>query len=83
MLYREKELPEIFFLKHRHDTEYTMDYENKLLDKTVSPYLFNNDTMNSFLKQLQKLMHLFFDKFNVVRNFKNPTVDKYEYRHPN
>lgn len=82
MLQRDRELPDVYFLKHRHDTEYKMDFERSLLDRTLSPYLFNNDTMNGFLKRLQVLLHLFFDKMNVVRNFKNPTVDKYEYRHP-
>jgi len=82
MLYKEKELDEIYFLRHRHDSEYKMNFEEKLLDRTLSPYLFNNAVMGVFLKLLQRLMHLFFDKFNIVRNFKNPTVDKYEYRHP-
>lgn len=80
MLLEKKELQEIFFLKHRHDD---LDYrtnENDILDKSLSPYLYRNDTMNGFLKNLQKLVYFFFDKKHIVRNFKNPTVDKYEFR---
>lgn len=81
MLLEEKEIKEVFFLKHRHDDKDYRTNENNLLDKTLSPYIYNNDTMNFFLKNLQKLVHMFFDKMNIVRNFKNPTVDKYDFRH--
>lgn len=81
MLHQEREIKELYFLKHLHDDEYELNFENKLLDKTLSPYLFNNEVMSGFLKRLQRLVHIFFDQHNIVRNFKNPTVDKYEYRH--
>ena len=80
MLIEEKELPEIYFLKHRHDDRVRSN-ENNLLDKTLSPYLYNNNMMNLFLKRLQRLVYLMFDKTTIIRNFKNPTVDKYEFRH--
>lgn len=77
MLYEDKQLPELFYMKHRHDNDESfVNYENKLLDKTLSPYLFNNSTMNSFLKRLQKLVSIMFDQFNVIKNFKNYIVDK-------
>lgn len=81
MLIEEKELTELYFMKHRHDDRNINTNERNLLDKTLSPYLFNNDMMNNFLKRLQRLVHLLFDKTNVIRNFKNPTVDKYEFRY--
>ena len=81
MFYTKKELTEIFFLKHRNDTGDFRTNENNVLDKSLSPYLFKNNTINAFLKKLQKIIYLFFDQNNVVRNFKNPTVDKYEFRH--
>jgi len=81
MLYKDKQLPELYTIKHLHDDSY-VDNESRILDRSLSPYLFRNDTMNAFLKLLQRPIHLFFDKFNIIRNFKNPTVDKYEYRHP-
>lgn len=84
MLYEERQLPELYYMKHRHDddTDY-VDYEKKILNNTLSPYLFNNDIMNSFLNRVQKLVSLLFDQHNVVKNFKNFMVDKYEFRHKN
>jgi len=81
MLYRKKQLPELFYLKHRHDNDNDyVDYENMLLDKTLTPYLYQNDTMNGFLKRLQPLVGLLFDQMNIVKNFKNYIVDKDWYK---
>lgn len=81
MLYRKKQLPEIYYMRHRHDNDNDyVDYENMLLDKTLTPYLYQNDTMNGFLKKLQPLVGLLFDQMNVVKNFKNYIVDKDWYK---
>lgn len=81
MLYRKKQLPELFYLKHLHDNDNDyVDYENMLLDKTLTPYLYQNDTMNGFLKRLQPLVGLLFDQMNVVKNMKNYIVDKDWYK---
>lgn len=84
MLYEERQLPELYYMKHRHDndTDY-VDYEKNILDKSLSPYLFNNDLMNSFLKKLRKLISILFDQHNIIKNFKNYMVDKYYYKHKN
>lgn len=80
MLYEEKELSEINYLKHIHDSEVdSLSYENKILTKSLSPYLFLNDVMNGFLIRLQPLVSLFFDQMNIVKNFKNYMVDKYDH----
>jgi hypothetical protein len=81
MLYRKKQLPELFYMKNRHnnDNDY-VDYEDMLLDKTLTPYLYQNDTMNGFLKRLQPLVGLLFDQMNIVKNFKNYIVDKDWYK---
>jgi hypothetical protein len=81
MLYEERQLPELYYMKHRHDndTDY-VDYEKNVLDKSLSPYLFNNDLMNSFLKKLRKLVSILFDQHNVIKNFKNYMVDKYYFK---
>ena len=69
-------------MKHRHDyDEDFVDYEKIILDKSISPYLYNNDRMNTFLKSLQRLISIFFDNVNIIKNFKNYTVDKYYYKH--
>ena len=81
MIYQKKQLPELFYLKHRHDNDNDyVDYENMLLDKTLTPYLYQNDTMNGFLKRLQPLVGLLFDQMYVVRNLKNYIVDKDWYK---
>lgn len=78
MLYRSKDLPELFFMKHRYDDETPLDYENQLFDKNLSPYLYQNDMMNSFLKKTQPLMSILFYQINVIKNLKNYMVDKYK-----
>lgn len=84
MLYEDKQLPELYYMKHRHDNaDNFVNYENKILNNTLSPYIFNNDLMASFLRRMQILMNYIFDQHNVIKNFKNYIVDKYEYRHTN
>ena len=82
MLYERKEIPELFYLKHRHDDfkEY-VDYEKQILNSSLSPYMYENDLMNTWLNKLQPLVSLLFDQINVMKNFKNYMVDKYYYKH--
>lgn len=83
MLYNQKDIPELNLFLHRNDNlnKKYMDYEKVILDKSLSPYLYSNNKMASFLTMLNKLVSLFFDQFNVVKNWKNYTVDKYYYKH--
>jgi hypothetical protein len=82
MLHEERELPELYYMKHRHDsdTDWT-DYENSMLDRMLSPYIYENDMMNKFLKRLQPLTAKLFDQMNVMKNWRNYIVDKYHYKH--
>jgi hypothetical protein len=82
MLFKDKELPEVFYMKHRHDDDTDfVDYENMILDKSLSPYIYENDMMNGFLKRLQPLVASLFDQMNIAKNFRNIMVDKYYYKH--
>lgn len=84
MYYEEQSLPEIHYMKHRHDDdEDFIDYEKSILDKTLSPYLFNNSLMNNFLNKTKRLVAILFDNVNIIKNYKNYTVDKYYYKHKN
>lgn len=84
MLYEDKQIPELNYMKHRHDDgDVHVDYASKLFTNSLSAYLFNNNIMNQFLLKLQKPMSIFFDKMNVMKNFKRYTVDKYYYKHNN
>ena len=68
-------------MKHRHDSEDDyIDYEKMILDKSLSPFLYNNDRMNYFLKSSQRLISILFDNVNIIKNFKNYMVDKYHYK---
>lgn len=81
MLYRKKQLPELFFLRNRHNSSMvSFDYENQILKKSLSSYIFKNDMMNSFIQLLEPLVSLYFDNFNIIKNFKNYIVDKNEFR---
>lgn len=82
MLDDRRQLPEINYLKHRSDdnNEY-VNYESMLLDKSLSPYMYENDLMSGYLKRLQKLTSIIFDQMNLMKNFKNYMVDKYYYKH--
>lgn len=82
MLYERKNLPELYFIKHRHDdNDQFVDYEKQILDSSLSPYMYNNNLMSDFLKKMQPLVSLLFDKMNIMKNFKNYNLDKYDYRH--
>jgi len=77
-------LEELYLLKHRHDDDKNfVDYEKDILNKTLSPKLFENDRMFYFLDSCQRLAAILFDNFNIIKNFKNYNVDKYYYKHKN
>ena len=82
MLYERKDLPELHYMKHIHDSDKDtyMDYENNILDKSLSPYMYENNVMNTWLKKMQPLVALLFDQMNIIKNFKNYMVDKYHYK---
>lgn len=82
MLYKYKHIPEIYYMKHIHDNNNNyVEYHNTILKKTLSPHIFKNKRMEIFLEHLQLLLSIFFDKFNIIKNFKNYMVDKYYYKH--
>jgi len=82
MLHERQQLPQLRFMKHRHDdfNDY-VDYEKIILKQSLSPYIFENNLMNTWLLNLQSLVSLFFDQMNIMKNFKNYMVDKYHYKH--
>lgn len=81
MLHDYRQLPELRYMKNRHTINETyVDYQNFILYKTLSPHIYENQNMTEFLTRIQPLVALMFDKFNIVKNFKNYMVDKYHYR---
>ena len=81
MLYERNQLPELFYMKHLHDDDTNfVKYDEVILDKSLSPYMFQNDLMNNWLKKMQPLVAILFDQMNIMKNWKNYMVDKYHYR---
>lgn len=81
MLHDRKQLPSLRFMKTFHDdSKINFDYEKFILEKSLSPYVYENEVMANFLYRLQPLMSLFFDKMNIIKNWKNYMVDKYHYK---
>lgn len=69
-------------MKHVHDNDIDkyMDYENNILDKSLSPYIYENNLMSTWLKKMQPLVALLFDQMNVIKNLQNYIIDKYDWR---
>jgi len=82
MLYQRKQIKELYDLKHRHDNnDQFVEYEKQILDSSLTPYLYKNDMMNSWLKKMQPLLSILFDQMNIMKNWKNYIVDKDYYQH--
>jgi len=82
MLYQRKDIPELHYMMHRHDdNDQYVDYEKKILNSSLSPYIYENDLMSAWLNRMQPLVSLMVDQMNVMKNFKNYMVDKYYYKH--
>jgi len=82
MLYEKIHLPEILYMKHLHDDDDKkyVRYDQAIFDKTLSPHMFENDVMNTWLKKMQPLVSIMFDQMNIIKNFKNYMVDKYHWK---
>ena len=79
--FEEKQIEEIYVVKHRHDSDNDfVDYDKSILDKTLSPFLFYNDTLDGFLNRSKRLVAILFDNANIIKNFRNYMVDKYYYK---
>lgn len=79
MLEKDLNIPEIYDLSHRFDskTNKAYPYEDNLLKKTTSAYIWKNDNMNSFLSLIEKLAVHMVEQMNLARNYFNFTVHKY------
>jgi hypothetical protein len=83
MLERERNIPELYDLKHRNDNQENKPYnvEDNILKRSLSPHIYNNDKMNDFLLRLQRLSYLIIDQMSIMKNFKNFMVGKYHDDH--
>lgn len=76
---KDKEIKELYELKHRYDSKSYRHFpwEDNLLKKTTSPYMWQNENMKQYLLKIEKISVLILEKMNYARNFFNYTVDKY------
>ena len=79
MLYRDKQIKELYNLKHMNDDKLhqSADYENNLLRNFLSPVLYNNQNMRDYLDKIQELLVLMVEEVNYARNFYHTAVDKH------
>ena len=84
MLNKERQIEELWDLKHRNDTDKDwVDYEDIILDRTLSPYVFQNDEMKNYLDNIKGIPSRWFDQVNMIKNYKNYIVEKDYYKHKN
>jgi hypothetical protein len=84
MLNKERQIEELWDLKHRNDTDRDwVDYEDIILDRTLSPYVFQNDEMKRYLDNIKGIPSRWFDQVNMIKNYKNYIVEKDYYKHKN
>ncbi len=84
MFIKEISIPELYLARHKYDSKkISFDYENKLLDKSISPVMFKNDNTSGFLNLFQKLLVFNINSILELRNAFNHTVNKYYGDHSN
>ena len=85
MIEKEKNIKELYDLEHRNDSlkNTGADYENNMLERSVSGYLLHNDNIYDFLGWLQKMSSWLLETNLILRNFWNYNVDKYYNKHNN
>ncbi len=84
MLYKDSKIEVLYKMKHHYDDDkYFIDNENNILTSKVSNNLLDNNKMYTFILSIQKVVYLFYDNVNIIKNWRNYTVDKYHYKHKN
>jgi len=81
MYIKEKQISELYDLKHRSDSIKEKIEYDKILENTLSPYLYKNMNLALFLDRINGLVVKFYDNFHIIKNFYNYVVDKDHYKH--
>ena len=68
MLNKERQIEELWDLKHRNDNDKDwVNYEENILDRTLSPYLYQNDQMKDYLDNIKGIPSRWFDQSNLIK----------------
>jgi hypothetical protein len=82
MLIEDKEIKELYDLKHNKDNyPKGFNYFDNILKKSLPPLLYKNPKLEIFLNKLEPMVAHFFDQMNIMKNWKNWYVDKYKNDH--
>ncbi len=78
-LQKDLEISELYDLKNRYNsnTNRHFPWEDSLLKKTTTTYIWKNTNMNEYLSKIEKMLVLMVEQMNYARNFLNFTVHKY------
>lgn len=78
-------IPELYELNHRHDNELhnAETYKNRILERSLSKNIYQNDKTAGFLDLLQPMVVQMISSNVILRNWFNHTVSKYYDRHNN
>ncbi len=78
-------IPELYELSHRHDRELhnAETYKDRILEKSLSKNLYQNDKTAGFLDLLQPMVVQMISSNTILRNWFNWTTSKYYDRHNN
>jgi hypothetical protein len=58
------------------------DYEGKIFEKSLSPYILNEQNRRDILNEYEKLIYFMVEQVKLIKTFYNYTVDK-DYKHLN
>lgn len=83
MLEENSQIPELYYLKTRWDSNTYRHYpwENNILKKTTSVRPWMNPNLQGFLVLLEKNVALMVESNNIIRNFFNVAVSRYYNNH--
>ena len=79
------QIPELYYLKNRWNNNPNRHYpwEENMLKRTITPHLYNNPNMKDYLFRLERMVSLFVETNNVIRNYFNISTSKYYNDHWN
>ena len=84
MINKEKSIPELYYSRHKYDSaKISYNYEDNLINNTVSPVLLKNKNNKVFLDYFKKILVFNIHSILELRNAFNHTVDKYYGDHSN
>ena len=78
------EIPEMYSLRHKHDSELPdsgFDYSKNLLQRSISPILYNNDNNAEFLDKFNDMAVSMVEHVLPVRNIFFYSHNKYFNKH--